>query len=548
MDEMHKWARKLREAQRHKKEKGEKFNALKKIEPYIGDFYVLFHKTELEKVGINPRSSYGTPLGIYTYPLTKEYYGRLMSKTLPFKGESEFTQFLKIKEEYRDKVVVMDASGEVMAGPDIYLHKGLRAIIEKYDIEQYKSKSDYSDLIEYIKEHARLKSNFQLLWYGISLLGTSIAQWRRFLLDLGIVGVIDLGSGMIHPSEPTQAVVFSKDVVENFHAHQAAGKNPNQKINMNKMLENMLGMSSYEFKKILQDTKRISMWGREDVDTDLLRLISERRREEILKVASDNVHLATRTLSFVKQIESAEGKFEPRLASFALFCYAYGNDKETSQIYDNAMKSIRGEISASKDRPSEFVLELQKIFLGAVMIAKNNLSDPFVHDLINGNKDLFAISKLIETRDFLKLYNGEDFDAPVPKERVYKSNDTSIGSHVFGDIIMDTKGPFALIEIGELKMESADFTAQLLERALGQLKLFSSFYETDGMDVFGYLESLLGKIIDSIDKYIDDPVFGNLEQAKELSYVLKGIVKGTSTISTKSFYTQKVKASKDINK
>jgi hypothetical protein len=58
-----------------------------------------------------------------------------------------------------------------------------------------------------------IKSSDDLLWRLCRTVGKFVSKnpavgWSKVLLKLGYSGVIDNGSGIIHPSEPTQAVFF----------------------------------------------------------------------------------------------------------------------------------------------------------------------------------------------------------------------------------------------------------------------------------------------------------------------------------------------------
>ena len=65
----------------------------------IANCFVSF--TALEKLGINPQSTYDTPIGIYAYPA--EYVVKMagetsqMSDTLPFAGEQPFVNIFSVK-------------------------------------------------------------------------------------------------------------------------------------------------------------------------------------------------------------------------------------------------------------------------------------------------------------------------------------------------------------------------------------------------------------------------------------------------------------------
>jgi hypothetical protein len=103
-----------------------KFEELRKnpeLNPHIGawdyvdkykdddDVYISF--TEIDKIGINPRSKYNTPVGIYTYPL-KQFYKLYLKPALnldnirnrdtvgqyaPFAGNAKYINFIRCKDK-----------------------------------------------------------------------------------------------------------------------------------------------------------------------------------------------------------------------------------------------------------------------------------------------------------------------------------------------------------------------------------------------------------------------------------------------------------------
>lgn len=245
----------VKEAQRYKKEVGTKFDPLDKLKPHINDYYVLFHKTDIEKFGINPRSEFSTPLGIYTYPLTKEFYIALKKGSgLPFRDKAPIAQVVKVKDQYKDNIVVLNRRGEQIAGKVLDAEEELKRQViasrthprTRLDIDgyiKYRYHGDPEDmdavLDGYFKDwydtvvlsNARTKTNFGILWFGLGVLAgylenpdNASIQWRKNLVNAGIYGVIDLGSGIIHKNEPTQAVVFSKNIVEPLLAYTEFGK------------------------------------------------------------------------------------------------------------------------------------------------------------------------------------------------------------------------------------------------------------------------------------------------------------------------------------
>jgi hypothetical protein len=162
-----------------------------------------FSMVDIPKVGMNPRSNFDTPAGVYFYPLTREYFEKFRDNTLPFAGNRKYVGFVKINWD----------SGKWLT----------------FGLNQDASDRELSDALFYIKENAqdpeRVTYNaqgggrhwgggnsgkiFDLMW---SLMkddafyseGKQTWIWNKVLKDLGYIGLYDAGTGTIHPGEPTQ--------------------------------------------------------------------------------------------------------------------------------------------------------------------------------------------------------------------------------------------------------------------------------------------------------------------------------------------------------
>jgi hypothetical protein len=177
----------------------------------IKNLFVSF--TEIEKLGINPGSTYKTPLGIYAYPA--EYVvdsssgGKSMHASLPFAGEHPWVNIFKS----RGNIVNLSSMNQTEA--------------EKY----YKVITSNVISSEFLGELIRRsydEANFPdraggEFWYVTLKIAEHIARrksipvpraWNRLFRTIGIDGCVDEGVGIIHESEPTQAVFFSSSAVE----------------------------------------------------------------------------------------------------------------------------------------------------------------------------------------------------------------------------------------------------------------------------------------------------------------------------------------------
>ena len=226
---------------------------LSKIDGYIAEtgdgkpmYYMTF--TKLNKVGINPGSKYKTPNGIYTYPLTKDIYELLAAGNLPFAQEQPFVSIIEPEdrgslahhdmgeEEYQQAVLslyngevsrlwlatkkaynfgitsdIRDASDmDVDASPAKMLQAG-----PGVDLHTYPEIKALISTYKKFTEEAKYKTPFGKLWnITRNFSGENPNIWSALWRALGYDGAVDLGTGTIHPAEPTQAVFFTRDAIE----------------------------------------------------------------------------------------------------------------------------------------------------------------------------------------------------------------------------------------------------------------------------------------------------------------------------------------------
>jgi hypothetical protein len=169
----------------------EPLTALKHIQethPNPENLVVTF--TAIDKVGINPKSGYDTPLGIYFYPIDYVIEKRMnvpFAKEQPYLNVCEFTR--------PDKILHMT--------DDVNNQKGLE-LLNVFPQEEV-------DLaMESLEKNYFFRSDYSKLW----LITREIAfhkpvLWNANLRKCGIDGFVDHGTGTIHTNEPTQGVVFT---------------------------------------------------------------------------------------------------------------------------------------------------------------------------------------------------------------------------------------------------------------------------------------------------------------------------------------------------
>lgn len=196
--------------------------------------------TDVDKLGINPGSEYNTPLGIYSYPseYVIEITGSSSSmKSLPFAGDSAYANVFSVDgniidlsnmsdrdfTRYAQKVVdVYIEVARIRRGTDEwkqavdYLEDNviLNASVEASNPSIVGSKFWWLTrrMADVLREHTATKSRWRATKHPVS--------WNKLFRTLGIDGCIDSkGDGIIHTSEPFQAVFFSTKPIKGVERH-----------------------------------------------------------------------------------------------------------------------------------------------------------------------------------------------------------------------------------------------------------------------------------------------------------------------------------------
>jgi hypothetical protein len=189
----------------------------------ITNLFISF--TQLPKLGINPRSKYNTPLGIYAYPadyVVESTRGRYSMANLPFAGKQPYANIF----QGRGNIVhlnTMSIQDESLYNNKLWAYANR---LPKIDFTKHYAPpgKDWPDIVDntinaaddYARER---RSPGGRLWYTTWKLSGYIETYLKrpaplawnelFRQALGIDGCVDTGKGIIHPSEPVQAVFFS---------------------------------------------------------------------------------------------------------------------------------------------------------------------------------------------------------------------------------------------------------------------------------------------------------------------------------------------------
>lgn len=170
--------------------------SLKYLEKFITsekDPKFFFTMTSINKIGINPQSTYNTPIGIYSYPLTQEYYEKLVKNKLPFAGNQRYINLFSISDSVNN--------------------------LSYYDnlLSDYKKLSQIYDNIEEVAENAfdtaYKRNDVSKFWNLTRILSKTPIKWNALLRNLGYTNFYDPGDGVIHTNEPTQFVVLDPRII-----------------------------------------------------------------------------------------------------------------------------------------------------------------------------------------------------------------------------------------------------------------------------------------------------------------------------------------------
>lgn len=142
-----------------------------------------------EKFGINPKSSFNTPIGIYAYPLKYVIDVDMdvpYAKTCPYIWVFQAKDFLNLQSSFNSKIK--------------------NRIIDDLDDRQI----DIDDTLEMsssnIDTYIGLKKS--LILHTSNDKNNPNVIFRTILVSSGVNGILDDGSGTIHKNEPTQAAFF----------------------------------------------------------------------------------------------------------------------------------------------------------------------------------------------------------------------------------------------------------------------------------------------------------------------------------------------------
>ena len=236
------------------------------IKDYLNEPNAFVSFTAIDKLGINPSSRYQTPIGIYSYPLMRT----IEEENIDVKANGLYNQFpFASKSDYFWLFEAADFGSMLILSDAIYSRSRYVTDIKK--LEQYYTetapenvKESFNDFISKAAENARYGYKPGQIWnitrcaaagWNPKASRTDPVKWNTILRKvLGYSGAIDIEAlGIIHPSEPLQAVFFSKSAIKPIM--RVANKQPS----LNSLFPELRDMfDSLDFRDWLMKADKIS--------------------------------------------------------------------------------------------------------------------------------------------------------------------------------------------------------------------------------------------------------------------------------------------------
>ncbi len=179
------------------------------------------------KLGINPQSSFETPLGIYTYPIDYLLNQSQAAEDVsaPYTGSGRW-RYLYVVKVTSNRII--DSKTDIG-----HYHLELQNLLT-----ETVGRDEALIIADAAIDTARLPTPHSKFWNLARLFAAKVANlpnqpfgksatvaWNVIMRKIGVEGYVDdLGQGIVHPSEPTQAVFFTPqafrviDVIERAHS------------------------------------------------------------------------------------------------------------------------------------------------------------------------------------------------------------------------------------------------------------------------------------------------------------------------------------------
>lgn len=217
----------LKEKTRYERETGEKYSPKEDFASRITEqpCEYAFTMTDVAKVGLNPKTNFKTPAGVYFYPLDQDHCEMLLENQLPFASDRKYCGLVKLNWSNKKKWLIFGSNQDNQDAP---AYKR----VEDY-IKNKMSRSEFDVLKYRVDTHGKNQNGkngidglifdltyFASLTYKINQGSKATIAWAKLLRELGYIGLYDYGSGVIHPSEQTQLVCLEPSAYQTFRVYE----------------------------------------------------------------------------------------------------------------------------------------------------------------------------------------------------------------------------------------------------------------------------------------------------------------------------------------
>jgi hypothetical protein len=186
--------------------------------------------TNLPKLGINPGSTYNTPVGVYFYPADYYIRNKVDGLEMPFQDDAPYIQIFEIVGN------VEDISNMGREKYQTYVGKLMANVHRIAPLVFLTEKECYvyiADLAREAASEAKVDTYGGMLWYILYALSNysgpqkrnaiaprSSVIWNSIFRMIDVDAVIDEGEGIIHVNEKYQGVVINPRAIRQVNTFQ----------------------------------------------------------------------------------------------------------------------------------------------------------------------------------------------------------------------------------------------------------------------------------------------------------------------------------------
>jgi hypothetical protein len=460
----------------------------------IANSFVSF--TAVDKLGINPGSRYNTPIGIYAYPswyILQKTGDYSAMRDLPFAGGQPYANVFSVKGNIINLSTMDDR--QLM---DLY--RSMVDVFAKY--AGIKSGgSEWKELADFLEEEvfdaasniSKINNPGGRFWWAsmrisemlmdpdlFYTLGYSVddkwkakkkpVSWNKLFREMGVDGCVDMyGDGIIHTSEPVQAVFFSKKPIKD--------------------------LNRYYNKYSPADV------GKAESDGERKRMLAQMSDEEYVKYVEDNVDAF---VPLTDQVAKEYGEF-PVPVQEKIVELHFQKGSLDGIYYENAdmVSDIRPEFVAKMANQYPQHMDILTVISD---LKSEMVSDQAISDFASKFSEVSSIGANVAKEFAGELsYRSPDIMARVLS--VVDINAKNYGNIIryFGDLVK--KGEFDVVDTLDVARNLVERTADSVEQNVGDRTLTLS------------RGKVAQKVVTSlIDSSVSSQIVGYVEKELELDY------------------------------